>query len=595
MPDYSISIYLRVDMILKKNMYIFDMIILYNSNTMIKWIVAFIIIAVSVFINGTPFIFGDGYGYYHSAKTLTTEGTFTTKEEPEYFEYSGHAVFQDKEDDYSTIYPAGNALFWIPGLTISKMFNNSLPTNDYYSIFNGHTIYDGIAILATATILTFASIVLIFKVLRRLGFSERNAFVSIFAVYVSQYIFAYLYYYPSYSHIYELFSASLLIYLFQRTVLHDGRVYEFLFGFTIGLLTLTRVVDIVVAVPFILYLLLNRRFKTVLFTFLGGIPTALIFLYYNSIVYGSPFSLGYTSDRGGVLSFENFNLFNLLFSDVRGLFIWSPLILISIAGLIYGAKKNKEVYIPSIASVVLVFGIYTFWPNWWGGDSIGQRFFIVLAPIFILGTSSALQYINSRNQKVLRILGLMVFVLAVTYAFKVQVLYRVTPVKELHTEAIDLGEFSIPIEERYTPFDIFKYHLDAIKEDGISIDYAKTIFNSFNGGRSLLLLSLGQTDPLVKAEARGSSLRVLVASNTNGILPSDMRIEFSYLDKFYSVTNLTPGEFDILCSLDECTSPTLVVNLDTKDSDGYTFVSENFDIDVESASRINLINRKIKY
>lgn len=571
------------------------MIILYNSHTMIKWIVAFIIIAISVFVNGTPFIFGDGYGYYHSAKTLTTAGTFTTKEEPEYFEYSGHAVFKDNTDNYSTIYPAGNALFWIPGLSISKIFNNSLPVNDYYLVFNGHTIYDGIAILTTATILTFVSIVLIFKVLRRLGFSERNAFISIFAVYISQYIFAYLYYYPSYSHIYELFSASLLIYLFQRTILHDGRVYEFLLGFTIGLLTLTRVVDIVVVIPFILYLLLNRRFKTVLLTILGGIPTALIFFYYNFSVYGSPFSLGYTSDRGGVLSVENFNLFNLLFSDVRGLFIWSPLILISIAGLIYGAKKNRAIYIPSIVSVILIFGVYSFWPNWWGGDSIGQRFFIVLAPIFILGTSSALQYINSRKQKALRILGLILFVLTVTYAFKVQVLYRVTPVKELHTEAIDLGEFSIPIEERYTPLDILKYHLDAIVEDGISLDYAKTVFNSFNGGRSLLLLSLGQTDPLVKAEARGSSLRVLVAPNTMSILPRDLEIEFRYLDKFYSISNITPGEFDILCSLNECTSTSLNVNLDKQDSDGYTFISENFDIDVESASRVNLINRKIKY
>jgi hypothetical protein len=562
---------------------------------MIKWILTFLIILLTVFINGTPFIFGDGYGYYHSAKSLSTEGTFTTATEPDYFEYTGHAVFRDERGQYSTIYPVGNSLFWLPGLSISKVFNNSLESTDYYTTFNGHSIYDGISILLTASVVLFLSMILVFKTLRRAGFSQKNAFVSIILVYLAQYIFSYLWYYPSYSHIYELFSFSLLLYLFQRVVSNDEHVYEFLFGVSIGLLTLTRVVDVVLAVPFILYLVYDKRFKTLLFTIAGGIPTAIIFFYYNTIVYGSPLSLGYSNDRGGQLSFENFNLFNLLFSDVRGLLIWSPLILVSIAGLVWGVRKLKLLFILTSISAVLLLGVYTFWPNWWGGDSLGQRFFIVLAPVFILGLSNVISILRSKNNKGLRYLGYILILSLVTFSIVVQILYRITPVKKLHSDDINLGEISILKEERFTSFDILNYHIKAIQKDGISIGYAKTIFNSFNGGRSLLLLAIGQTDPLVKATATSTSMEILVLPNTKGILPKDLRIEIKYLDTYYYISNIPEGieTINIICLENECISDEVKVSKDVMDTDGYTDINEIFGIDTESASRVNLINTKI--
>jgi hypothetical protein len=563
---------------------------------MIKWILTFLIILATVFINGTPFIFGDGYGYYHSAKTLTAEGTFTTNEEPEYFEYTGHAVFKDERGEYSTIYPVGNSIFWLPGLSISKIFNNTLPEIDYYTTFNGHTIYDGIVILLTASIVLFASMILVFKILRRIGFSEKNAFVSIVLIYLAQYIFSYLWHYPSYSHIYELFSFSLLLYMFQRVISNDERVYEFLFGVSIGLLTLTRVVDIVLAVPFVIYLLIDKRFKTLLLTILGGIPTALIFFYYNASVYGSPFSLGYSNDRGGQLSLENFNLFNLLFSDIRGLIIWSPLILISIAGLILGIRKQKTIYLLSGISSILLLGVYTFWPNWWGGDSLGQRFLIVLAPVFILGLANSISYIRNLETKGLRYLGYTAIFVLVSFSVVIQLLYRVTPVKKIHQEDINLGEISILKEERFTPFDILNYHLNAIQKDGISISYAKTIFNSFNGGRSLLLLAMGQTDPLVKAAATDSRMDILVLPNTNGILPKDLRLEIRYNEQYYYISNIPEGTqtISVYCTEQDCESDDASVFKDSMDIDTYEYINDSFGIDAESASRVNLINAKVK-
>lgn len=562
---------------------------------MIKWILVFLVIIASVFINGSPFIFGDGYGYYHSAKSLITEGTFTSTVEPPYYKYTGHAVSLDENGNYTTIYPVGNALFWVPGLTVSKAISQT-PDLDYFTVFNGHILNDGIAILVTATLATFASIFLIFKTLRRIGFSEKTSFVSVLSVYLAMYVFSYLFYFSSYSHIYEIFAFSLLIYLFQKILLHDGRAYEFIFGVSIGILTLTRLVDFVIVIPFLIYFVFDRRFKTLLFTILGGIPMAAILLFYNHVVYGSILSFGYSENRGGMLSTENFNLFQLLFSDVRGLFVWSPLLILSIIGLVLGLRKFRALYVSGILSVTLLTSIYTFWPNWWGGDSLGQRFFLVLCPIFILGVARFIQVIAGVQSKPIRVLIYCLIFVLTAYSTLVQVLYRVTPVKELHTDPISLGGISIPSEERFTPFDILNYHTNVISEVGISTEYLKTVFNSFNGGRSLMLLSMGQTDPLVKATAIGNIFQLTVMPNTIGILPQDLKINFRYLNNHYTVSGFpqTASEINIICDIDICVSDISNIRRSSMNSDVYTPVNAEFDIQVQSASRVNLVNRKLK-
>ncbi len=562
---------------------------------MIKWILVFLVIIASVFINGSPFIFGDGYGYYHSAKSLITEGTFTSTVEPSYYKYTGHAVSLDDNGNYTTIYPVGNALFWVPGLTVSKAISQT-PNLDYFTVFNGHIVNDGIAILVTATLATFASIFLIFKTLRRIGFSEKTSFVSVLSVYLAMYVFSYLFYFSSYSHIYEIFAFSLLIYLFQKILLHDGRAYEFVFGVSIGILTLTRLVDFVIVIPFLIYFLFDRRFKTLLFTILGGIPMASILFFYNHVVYGSILSFGYSENRGGMLSTENFNLFQLLFSDVRGLFVWSPLLILSIIGLILGLRKFKALFVSSILSVILLAALYTFWPNWWGGDSLGQRFFLVLSPIFILGIARFIQVVAGLQSKPIRILIYSLILVLTAYSTLVQVLYRVTPVKELHTDAISLDSISIPSEERFTPFDILNYHSNVISEVGISTEYLKTVFNSFNGGRSLILLSMGQTDPLVKATAVGNIFKLTVVPNTNGILPQDLKVNFRYLNNHYTVSGFPQiaSEINIICDFDICVSDISNISRSSMNSGTYTVVNSEFDIQVQSASRVNLVNRKLK-
>ncbi len=554
---------------------------------MIKWVFIFIILLSSVFINGSPFIFGDGYGYYHTAKTLSTKGQLVTQDEPSYFEYTGHAVNKDARGNYSTDYPFGSSIFWLPGLTFSKLIDS--PDN-YYEAFNGHSLNDGIAILLTATLVLFASVVLTYKILQKLGFSNRNSMFSVLAVYISMYIFSNLYYFSSYAHINELFSFTLVLYLFLCTLQSPIRRNWLGFGLAIGLLTVTRPADIVLTLPFVFYIIYKHRIKSGLYIALAGLPFAIAFFYYNFVSFGSPFMFGHNSEQ---FSLSNFSLINILFSDIRGLFIWSPLIIIASVSIFYFAVKNSQpIYKLGSAAYLLFLILYNFWPNWWGGDSLGQRFFIVLSPIFALGIA---KFLSSNRSKHIVLWSTTFFVLCLTvFSLIVQLLYRVTPVQTIHDTDTEVSGTIIIKEERFTPFDILNYHTSAVNRLGVSTDYASLLLRSFNGGRSLLLLAIGQTDPLVKAEATDSIITIFLEPNTKGIFPSDLELIFEFKDQLYEVKDISPGtaEINIDCS-QVCMSEQVKVKISDKIL-SLTDVNAHFRVGLTSSSRVNLINRKLK-
>ncbi len=553
---------------------------------MIKWIIILIILFASVFINGTPFIFGDGYGYYHTAKTISDEGRFVTQTKPEYFPYTGHAVNLDDRGNYSTDYPFGNTIFWLPALTISKVINTQ---DTYYTAFNGHSLNDGLAILITSTIVLFFTLVLTFKILRKLGFSSRNSFLSLTLVYISMYAFSYLYYYSSYAHINELFSFTLLIYLFLKTAEVGSSRNFILFGFTISLLTVTRPVDIVAVIPFAIYLIYKHKFKAVRNIVIGGIPLGVLFLYYNYVSFGSPFAMGHNAAQ---LSLSNFNIVHFLFSDIRGLFIWSPLLILGMIKLIHLGFTDKQlIYRLVLVSFLLLLGIYNFWPNWWGGDSLGQRFVIIAAPIFALVLAKL--FSDWRPKKIVFWFTITISILLTSFSALVQILYRVTPVMEINYEGVQVGEFLIPKEERFTPFDIIQYHSRALNENTSLTEYGKFLMNSFNGGRSLLLLTIGQTDPLVIAIAEGDDLNIKLIPNTKGSLPSFITIWFSYKGSTYLLNQheFRTQEIKINCA-ESCKSDQ--ASIQEFDKMELVPVNEDFGIGIQSTSRVNLINRKLK-
>src|SRR5260370_38558114 len=103
------------------------------------------------------------------------------------------------------------------------------------------------------------------------------------------------------------------------------------------------------------------------------------------IVYGSPFESGYGSVQNWAWRSPYF--IAVLFSSEHGLFSWTPLLSLAIAGLILFKWREPRVGTPLLAAALAFYVFIACYPDWAGISSFGNRFFVSLTPLFILGLS----------------------------------------------------------------------------------------------------------------------------------------------------------------------------------------------------------------
>jgi hypothetical protein len=81
----------------------------------------------------------------------------------------------------------------------------------------------------------------------------------------------------------------------------------------------------------------------------------------------------------------------MLFSVRRGLFLWTPLTLVSVLGfaLLFRRRPDRRAFLGGmLAAAVALVLIHAVWGGfWWGGFSFSQRFLAALFPFFLLGVA----------------------------------------------------------------------------------------------------------------------------------------------------------------------------------------------------------------
>jgi hypothetical protein len=183
---------------------------------------------------------------------------------------------------------------------------------------------------------------------------------------------------------------SILFYLVVRNEKQeDFRIY-ILLGIFSALLVFTRPSDMFLALPTFVYTAFRKRPYFLTYC-VSGIITALPFLMYNESAAGNIFG-GY----GSLLSEFSFgfqalvHLAGVLISPNRGLFIYTPIALLSLLGIL---KIKSRIKNPELQRLFYCFGIafileilvYSTFNCWWAGTTYGPRFFSGSLPlIFIL-------------------------------------------------------------------------------------------------------------------------------------------------------------------------------------------------------------------
>ena len=141
----------------------------------------------------------------------------------------------------------------------------------------------------------------------------------------------------------------------------------------------------------VMFLGARRRWRFLL----GGVPFGIILAIYHYLCFGSPFrtavetSTAFT-EKG--LLFGVFRLplrkalWGLTAGDYRGLFFFSPFLVLAIAGAIVMLQRRvmrRELAMIAAISAIFILSIASF-NGWHGGGSYGPRYILPMIPLFAL-------------------------------------------------------------------------------------------------------------------------------------------------------------------------------------------------------------------
>lgn len=194
-----------------------------------------------------------------------------------------------------------------------------------------------------------------------------------------------------------LFTAFYLVFV-QRKSLSAGRLFAA--GLLLGLSVFTEYptfLMVIVLSAYTFYLLLKQgRWSKIFWVVLGGAIFALALSLYNKAIFGGYFKLGYSESSLWLpehstgfmsLSSPHWNaVWGITFGVFRGLFVLSPWLLLSLPGFLlwWRSGEYRAEFWVALASVMAFFLFNASSIMWWGGFSIGPRYFYPALPFAAL-------------------------------------------------------------------------------------------------------------------------------------------------------------------------------------------------------------------
>jgi hypothetical protein len=364
-----------------------------------------------------PWIRGDGVGYYAMARAPLIEHSFDF-----FHDYqSANARFRDARlDEHGDVRPVfrtptghldnhftvGPAILWTPFLLLAhvsvlfaRALGSAVPADGFSAPYR-------FAMAFATGLYGFLGLLLSFRLARKYV-SDVWALLATIAIWWASSLPVYMYFNPSWSHAHSAFVVALFLWYWHETRLARTISQWFVLALISGLMlnvyyANTMLLAVLVAESLPQYLgafrrapsapdvstLASRHFLFCAVVLVCLLPTFVT----RQIIYGSAFASGYIPVRDWLWRSPVF--FQVLFSSNHGLFVWTPIIIFSFVGLLLFARRKPGVGVPFLAAVFAFYLFISCYPDWAGISSFGNRFFISLTPLFILGLAVFLSRIS---------------------------------------------------------------------------------------------------------------------------------------------------------------------------------------------------------
>lgn len=361
-----------------------------------------------------PWVRGDGVGYYAYLRSALIDHDL--RFENDYLQ-ANESFLISKVDAQGKLLPSlytktgyvenhftvGPAILWAPlllavhgAVVVASRFGAHVAPNGYSRPYM-------LAMALATACYGLLALFLAFRVARK-HFDDQWAFLATVGVWMASSLPIYMYFNPSWSHAHSAFAVALFLWYWERT--RGGRSVSqwALLGLLAGLMGNVYYPNAILLIFPALEVarsLVDRRKSAPAAipsptlalgcaTFLVVFVAALLPTFVSrQIIYGNPFETGYPALWTWNWTAPAF--LKVLFSSDHGMFSWTPILLLAVIGLAFLIKRDALLGWGALLTFLAYFYFIASYPDWDGLSSFGNRFFVSLTAIFILGLTALFQ------------------------------------------------------------------------------------------------------------------------------------------------------------------------------------------------------------
>lgn len=341
-----------------------------------------------------PYVRGDGNGYYAWLASAVIDHDVDFRNQYRHADPLFAAAYFDENGDVrpekttatghvSNQWSVGPAVLWAPWFLVAHVVVTVVgvdPADGFASWYRqccavGSLFY---AVMALAIGVRLA---------RSYGAMARASQVAAVAVMLGTSLFVYAYMLPFHVHAMAAFTVACFLWYWHATPAFVTYRQWAIWGALGGLMTMTYHVNALFG--FVVLSAALERWRAgergriavcgLIFA-VAAIVVCLPQLIGKTIVYGHPLVTGYQDE----FFWWSPRLLATAFSTEHGLLLWTPLIVVALAGCVIAAQKARTMQW-MLAAASLFYVVIASYQNWHGLSSFGNRFFVSLTVPFVIG------------------------------------------------------------------------------------------------------------------------------------------------------------------------------------------------------------------
>ncbi len=394
-----------------------------------------------IYINNRfPFqpIRSDGVGYYIYLpaalihRDISLETTIAQQFNGKAEEWMG-IIRYPATGRYLNRYALGEAILLTPFFLAGHLFAKflSVPADGFSWPYQVATVFAGLFYF-------IVGLIFLRRVLER-HFSPSTTLLTLVAITFGTNLFHYGTSDNIFSHIFSFCLFSALLFLTEKWYESAHQRSAILLAVVAGLITIVRPTNVIflLLVPMLgisdrvtlweRLTFIRQQISTVLLCAVAYLITILPLLSYWKYTTGRWFLNSY---QGLSFNWTKPEIVNVLFSVRKGLFFWSPLLLLGLVGLYFIARYWKGFWLPALIVLLAHTYVIASWPTWWFGGSFGHRAFTEILPIFAIGYAALLETTREKPLIYRGILTVSALLVLLSIKFMIQYWNGVLPYDE---------------------------------------------------------------------------------------------------------------------------------------------------------------------